>query len=311
MYGLNQNTTIMSQQSQHSGSPRLSIGLPVYNGENYLAKALDSILDQSFEDFELIISDNASTDRTVEICREYAARDSRIRLYTNVSNIGAAKNFNILVDLARAPYFKWMAHDDLHGKDFLKKCVEVLDSNPEVVLCYSKGVNISPDNEERAELDFKLRVDDNSPHIRFRDWVHSLHVCIAVFGVIRTDILKKTALIGAYTASDRNLLAELSLYGPFRKLPETLFFRREHELQSTQAYPDDKDRLEWFDPKAARKFHLPTFKRAVEYLKAVTRAPLGLAEKKRCYDQVLSLAFRSSARKRIFTDLVKVSAFKR
>src|ERR1035438_9843576 len=99
--------------------PRVSIGLPVYNGENYLDPALNSILRQDYSDLELIISDNASTDATGNICREYAAKDPRIRYYRNETNIGASANFNCLVKLARGEYFKWAAHDDVHLQGFL------------------------------------------------------------------------------------------------------------------------------------------------------------------------------------------------
>jgi glycosyltransferase involved in cell wall biosynthesis len=89
--------------------PRVSIGLPVFNGEKYLAEALDSILSQTYRDFKLIISDNASTDRTEQICREYAAKDRRIRYYRNEKNIGAPKNFNRVFELSSGKYFRWDA----------------------------------------------------------------------------------------------------------------------------------------------------------------------------------------------------------
>src|SRR5436190_12174806 len=93
--------------------PIVSIGLPVFNGERYLRQALDSLLGQDFQDFELIISDNASTDRTAEICRAYVAKDRRIRYYRNESNIGSAPNYRRVFELARGEFFKWCSHDDV------------------------------------------------------------------------------------------------------------------------------------------------------------------------------------------------------
>ena len=93
--------------------PRVSIGLPVYNGQEFLEETLHSILNQTFNDFELIICDNASTDRTAEICRSFAKRDRRIRYYRNEINLGAAKNFNGVFFLARGEYLKWSDNDDL------------------------------------------------------------------------------------------------------------------------------------------------------------------------------------------------------
>ncbi len=118
---------------------RLSIGLPVYNGERFLSAAIDSLLRQTFEDFELIISDNASTDATGAICRGYADQDRRIRYLPTKENIGSAPNFNRVIELASAPYFSWAAHDDVRAPQYLERCVEVLDRDPSVILAYREG----------------------------------------------------------------------------------------------------------------------------------------------------------------------------
>ncbi len=127
--------------TQHS--PRVSVGLAVYNGENFIRAAIDSILAQTFTDFELVISDNASTDKTQEICLEYAAKDGRIRYYRCERNMGAAWNQNRVFELSRGEYFRLAAHDDVIAPEYLAKCVEVLDQNPSVVLCHSwtKAIN--------------------------------------------------------------------------------------------------------------------------------------------------------------------------
>ena len=146
--------------------PRVSIGVPVYNGELYLERALDSILAQSFDDFEVIIADNASDDRTEQICRDYACRDARVRYVRNETNLGASANFNRTFALARGPYFKWAAHDDVLGTDFLLRCVEVLDSNPDVVLCHTKTQQIDEDGRVAGNYD-SLAVH-RRPRIRSR-----------------------------------------------------------------------------------------------------------------------------------------------
>ena len=101
--------------------PRLSIGLPVYNGEDFLAESLDSLLGQTYEDFELIISDNASTDGTADICRRYEKQDSRIRYIRQPRNLGCAPNHNVLVQYARGELFKWASHDDLYGRELIER----------------------------------------------------------------------------------------------------------------------------------------------------------------------------------------------
>ena len=117
--------------------PHVSVGLPVYNGERYLRQAIESI--QSQTDLELIISDNASTDATEGICREYATRDPRVRYYRSDQNRGAAWNHNRVVELARGEYFKRQCHDDYCDTTFLEKCLAVIHSNPDVVLCYPRS----------------------------------------------------------------------------------------------------------------------------------------------------------------------------
>src|SRR5215472_17867412 len=118
-------------------APRLSVGLPVYNGENYLAESIDALLGQSYEDFELVISDNASTDGTAGICHRYARQDSRVRYIRQPSNIGAAPNHNFLIDQARGELFKMASHDDLYARDLLQRCIDALDEYPQVVLAHS------------------------------------------------------------------------------------------------------------------------------------------------------------------------------
>ena len=102
-------------------TPRLSIGLPVYNGERYLAQVLDDLLAQTFADFEIIVSDNASTDRTPEICASRIKRDPRVRYFKNTRNVGAINNFNRVFHLSKAPLFKWVASDDVHRPTYLQK----------------------------------------------------------------------------------------------------------------------------------------------------------------------------------------------
>src|ERR1700682_2243328 len=113
---------------------KITIGLPVYNGAKYLAAAMDSILAQSYGDFDLLISDNASTDGTEEICRDYAKKDPRIRYIRQRQNLGAAANHNLLIPMTDSPYFKWASHDDLLAPGFLAACVDVLDRDSTVVL---------------------------------------------------------------------------------------------------------------------------------------------------------------------------------
>jgi glycosyltransferase involved in cell wall biosynthesis len=118
-------------------APLVSIGLPVRNREGLVGLAIESVLCQSFGDFELIICDNDSTDRTAEICDGYARRDRRIRFYRNATNIGISYNHNRTFELSTGKYFHWMGSDDSHDARFLERCVAALEANPERVLCHT------------------------------------------------------------------------------------------------------------------------------------------------------------------------------
>src|SRR5579884_1126518 len=180
-------------QRMSDKQPTVSIGMPVYNGENYIAAALDSILAQSFSDFEVVISDNASTDHTEEICRNYQARDPRIRYYRNPKNLGAARNHNQVFTLSCGKYFKWASHDDILSPDFLARCVAVLEQDPSVVLCHSRIMVIDDFNKRTVPLQDAVGLGmSHSPAQRFGSVILHDRSCADIYGLIRSDILRKT-----------------------------------------------------------------------------------------------------------------------
>lgn len=268
-------------------TPQVSIGLPVYNAGNYLKEALDSILAQTFTDFELIISDNASTDATEKICRDYASQDKRIRYIRNEKNLGGAANFNRVFELASGRYFKWVAHDDRIDREFLWKCVKVLDEDPAVGLCISKANRINEYGVIEGTYDFDIKIDSFLPHERFHGLICIRHNCIAVYGLMRAGILRKTPLIKAYAGSDRCLLGELGLRSRFYEIPEYLFFRRDHPGASLRANPDKYKSLSaWFDPKKTGKMNFPEWRLFLEIIKSVGTVTLSTEERLLCYCQV-------------------------
>jgi glycosyltransferase involved in cell wall biosynthesis len=264
--------------------PRVSIGLPVFNGENYLAEALDSILAQTYGNFELVISDNASTDGTREICQDYASKDGRIRYHRNDSNLGAAANYNRVFHLSRARYFKWISHDDLSAPEFLDRCVEILDGSPGTVLCYPKTIIV--DGNGRAVRKYKDGLDlrQERPCERLARFLSVVNLANAVFGLIRSDALRKTRLIGPYAGSDYILLMELCLQGKFSEIQEHLFFRRDHE-KNVRKMPIE-ERRKWFDPRSSKALLGPRMKLLLEMIKAVKNTELDPYEKMLCYMQV-------------------------
>lgn len=215
-------------------TPRLSIGLPVYNGERHLREAIESILSQSFGDFSLIVSDNASTDGTDEIVRGFAARDARIRYQRNETNIGLAANFNLVFRMSGSPYFRWATSDDITLPDFAKRCIECLDHDPGIVLAYAKTRFIDASGQPVEREDLGLDLPSEDPATRLRDILDAGSWVNAILGVIRSEALAKTALLPSYSSGDYGLLGELCLFGRFREIPEPLFLRRIHERSSSQ-----------------------------------------------------------------------------
>lgn len=273
--------------------PRISIGMPVYNRGDFVGESLDSFLCQTFTDFELVICDNASSDRTEEICRDYAARDKRIRYFRNDRNLGAAKNYRRVFELSVGEYFKWAAADDLCGPEYLRRCVEALESNPGAVLAYPKTIIINEKGERLREYDDRLHLVAEHPSDRFWQLCRSLYECNAVFGVIRRDVLKRTPLLGPYIGSDNCLLSEMCLYGKFIEIPEFLFLRREHP----SAYSCSKttpQKLEFHDPRMKEQIALPNWRYSFELVRTPLRVPLGFPTKLR----VLGYALRSAAWRR-------------
>jgi len=262
--------------------PRVSIGLPVYNGQNYLQEAIESILSQTFEDFELIISDNASTDRTQEICREYAAKEPRIRYYRNKQNLGAAFNFNHVFKLSTGEYFKWAAHDDMCASELLSKCVRILDYDPSIVLCHSKVKIIDENGNFLKNYNLQLNnVGSDKPQDRFADLVLVYHLCFIIFGLIRACTLRRTHVIGPYVTSDRNLLAELGLLGRFYEIPEYLLSIRYHPGRSVAKRRHD--RAGWFDPAKEGRIVFVHWRMFFEYLRSINRVPVKWSVQKDCY----------------------------
>ena len=284
---------------------RVSIGVPVYNGERYLAEALDSLLAQTFKDFEIVISDNASTDATAEIGRAYRSKDPRVRYFRSEQNRGAAWNFNRAFELSTAPLFKWAACDDLHEERFLERCVEVLDRDRSVVLSHTyvkmiddRGEALPYDqiNDRFVGRDGRPvpRADRNhiaeaaEPEARFGDLLTHMWWCVPSFGVIRRDAFLKTSGHGDYWGADKVFLAELALQGRFCQIPEALFAKRVHDGCS---YGKDTQELEEHINTTGSHglYHFMMFK---NYVKIALTADLNLAQRTHCLLSVAGLTLR-------------------
>jgi len=256
----------------------VSVCVPVYNGERVLGHALDSILAQTYRDYELIISDNASTDSTAEICGGYAARDPRIRYFRNETNIGANPNFNRLVRLARRPYFKLANADDVCHPDLLARCISVLDRQPEVVLCYARTRLIDAQGNSLGDYQDDLDLRWPSAAARFRAVMDRIGLVNVLQGVIRTDVLKATSLLGSYPGADILLVGELALRGEFYEVPERLFLRRMHATAASSLKRPDEQQA-FVDPAVRDTYSLRASRKHLGYFCALLRTPLSLRER--------------------------------
>ena len=256
--------------------PRISIGLPLYNGERYLEETLESVLSQDFTDFELLISDNGSTDSSQAICDAYARKDGRIRYTRLPKNLGAAANYNRVFRMAQGEYFKWIAHDDRIKPSFLSRCIEKFESfEGPPVLIYPKTELIDQNGHVVGENPPTMRATSNRPFLRAFEAIQGMGaVADAVFGVFKRNMLTKTRLIGHFFAADRVVLFEAALLGHIVQLEgEPLFQRRIHPEMSTKANLSHEDRLRWYDPNA-RVTLSPESRIVLEYLRSTRHAAL-------------------------------------
>ena len=272
--------------------PKISVGMPVYNGQQFLALAIESVLAQTCGDFELIISDNASTDGTETICRQYAARDRRIVYIRNEANIGAAGNYNQLFHRARAEYFRWFNSDDLSSPLLHEKCLAALVAHPDASMAYGKTEIIDAEGRVTARYEDRLNLMQESAAERFLEYLRIAGMTNAIYGLMRRDAVAKTALMGngAYPAADMNLMAELALLGKIVEVPQPLFFRRMHEQASSWDRKAERVQLHFWLGRNAR-FVLPTLKSELALWRAIGRASASRSDKRRMWRHMLRRLF--------------------
>jgi glycosyltransferase involved in cell wall biosynthesis len=278
--------------------PIVTVGMPVYNGAAFLGVALDSLLSQTFTNYEIIISDNNSDDGTEKICRQYASLDPRIRYVRHDVNRGAAWNHNFVVAEARGRFFRWQHADDCCEPRHLERCVTALEADHGVVLAYPQTMLIDAAGTITEHYEDRLGLSDETPHGRLRRLLANIFLCNPVLGLLRMDALRRTALLGSFVRADHVLLAELAMAGRWTEVPEALFRRRIHEGISTIAHRSPRDRAIWLDPHSGRKVFLsPRLRLFLEHIRAAGRASIDLREKLHCMWQLSVWHGRIEARR--------------
>ncbi len=280
--------------------PLVSVGIPVYNAAEWLGETIQSILDQTLTDFELILADNASTDGSARLCLDYAERDHRIRYFRNSQNLGAPANYNLCFEHATGKYFKWNSASDPCRPRLLETCVAVLESRPDVSLAYPRTELLYEDGRREA-VEENLALDSDRPSERHRQYIDNVGLNHAMNGVMRTADLARTALHEPFYSSDICLMAEMTLMGKFYQVPEWLFVRRVTP-RTASAMATEEDLQRYFDPELKSKMLFQDLKLHCARFRAVHRAQISLAEKAALYRSLLRRV--RWGRKRLLVDIV-------
>lgn len=210
----------MNNSFPAESQPIVSIGMFVYNGDSYIRDAIESILNQSFKEFELIISDNASTDKTEEICREYANKDHRIRYIRQPENLGAAANCLFVLDQAQGEYYMWAAHDDTKSPDFLECNLKFLQHNSDYIASTSP-VRFKDGLPDPVKMSDKS-LDQKTAEERFLACLDTWHANGRFYSLIRRSAIVDSKIIRheSYIASDIAFTLELAIKGKFNRIEQ-------------------------------------------------------------------------------------------
>jgi hypothetical protein len=270
--------------------PLVSVGLPVYNGAAHLGGAFESLLGQTYSNLELIVSDNASTDATAALCAEWEARDGRVRLFRQTSNIGAPANWNFVARQARGEYFKWASVSDRCDPRFIEACLRPLLANDDAVLCFTRTRYIDEAARFVGESDSDFEVRAENPSERFWQVCQHLQINNQQSGLIRLSALCRTRLDRLYPHGDRVLMAELALIGKFLLVAEPLLLRRAGaDHWTAQRSRDELYRMFW--PYGAPRMPMVHTRRLLDYAATALRAPVPFAERLRAAAHALRYAY--------------------
>ncbi|MDZ4722478.1 MAG: glycosyltransferase family 2 protein [candidate division Zixibacteria bacterium] len=283
--------------------PVVSIALPVFNGVPFIGEAIESILSQSFKDFELIITDNASTDGTDAVCLAYAEKDSRVRYSRNEQNIGSVNNYICAFEKVRGKYFKFATANDVCAPELLERCIEVLESQPDVVLVYGRTKLMDEQGIIFQEYDDRLDLRDSSSSERFIKFMLNVRLANALAGLIRIDQLRQTRFLGNHIASDITLMGELALRGKYFELPEFLFFRRVGK-QSSTLNKSLEELKKFYDPLSKKRIALIYWRLNWEHFHSVARVSMDSKEKLKLFFFLTKHVFWD--RQKLATELLTV-----
>jgi glycosyltransferase involved in cell wall biosynthesis len=264
-----------------SSAPLVTIGVPAYNSERHLRTSLDSLLAQTYRDFVLVISDNASTDSTADICQEYVRKDPRVKYFRNPVNVGMTGNFNRVFELTHTKYIKWSTADDFWAPEMLADAVAVMEADPSIAVCYPQTIIVNDEGREQGPYYDQLHLMQDDPAERFSLLVDRIKLVNHHLGLLRTDAVRRTRLFGKHVSADIGFLAEMSLYGKFYEVKKPQFFRRFHIDSSSwnRAAGDEEQEARRFHAANVRRVPFQSFRYHAWFMRAILRSPLSLIKK--------------------------------
>lgn len=244
--------------------PLVTIGIPVFNGAPSVGRAIESALNQTYGNLRVLVSDNASTDETLAICRDLEKSAQNLRIITQSHNLGATKNFNRVFTESQGPFFKWMGHDDILEPHAIESAVGRLLSNPSLSIVH--WLERIVDDEGRVLREYTpdqgFTIDASDPAGRFRQMLHWRRFGFGgdpIYGLIRRSALARTRLLTNLLNPNFLLMEELACVGGFETIPEVLAVRRYNDERVTA-----QRLLKWLDPNATNRF--PHFRRFREHV---------------------------------------------
>lgn len=285
--------------------PLVSIGLPLLNEEAFIAKTLDSLLAQDYENVEIVISDNGSVDRTQEICSAYAAKDPRIRYHRFEKTVDISENWARAFQFSEGTFFMWACGHDLFLPNYVSACMNEMIHDPSVVLCYTEIALIDVNGKERFTLPAPPSTQNIGPILRYliSFWhLGGYQIC----GLMRTDAMKKTNLLTRNSiAGDLIMIQELSLMGTFACVHAPL--HRLRDTRPTEVNFDlylERNAKTMLIKKKGRRWWFPEWRYLYEQLKALKRAKIGWRRKLILYPALIA-AFTAKHYPLLGRDLVR------
>jgi glycosyltransferase involved in cell wall biosynthesis len=269
-----------------SRSPLVSIGLPVFNAQKYLRLAIEAHLRQTCREFELIISDNASTDATAAICEEFARLDSRVRFVRSQENRGLTWNHLNVFRLSTGKYFRWAAADDIPSVDLLEETVGLLQADERVVLCVPRTHNIDGEGRVTGTLANNLELATDDPIERALAVLTRRYQMVFPQGLMRRDCLAQLLAPGRewnYFGWDLIILLELALRGRITQSRSAHLLRRLHEDQASRVQRDAAAGVGRIEPTFKALWVFPHWRWQKERFRAVARSPLTPAQRIKLY----------------------------